>query len=181
MLLLQKHETRLSVQGREARWSGNHLDIPNAHFLPYMDVKGVCHTQPWPSHHVRWSTLTLWMSTYGILRGGVMHIYSQRANKCLQAMEISIHTYSQVDGEAILFPWLGILSPYSAYKVNIFMGANGSIFPTFGSIARNYIGHHDILSLIMYRAILEEQFKAIVKPLHQNITLLILIRSVWPN
>ena len=25
------------------------LDLPNVHLLPYMDVKGVCHAQSWPS------------------------------------------------------------------------------------------------------------------------------------
>ena len=26
------------------------LDLPNVHFLPYMDITCVCHTQPCPSH-----------------------------------------------------------------------------------------------------------------------------------
>ena len=40
------------------------LDLPNVHFLPYMDIKGLCHTQPWPSYQVSWSGLTFWMSIF---------------------------------------------------------------------------------------------------------------------
>ena len=41
-----KLEIRLRVQHRQAGWSGDQPDLPNAHLFPYMDVKGVCHAQP---------------------------------------------------------------------------------------------------------------------------------------
>ena len=40
------------------------LDLPNVNFLPYMDIKGVYHAQPWPSNWVSWSALTFRMSIF---------------------------------------------------------------------------------------------------------------------
>ena len=42
-----KFETRLRDMGQIGK-EGQviNLDLPNVHFLPYMDVKGVCHVQP---------------------------------------------------------------------------------------------------------------------------------------
>ena len=49
------------------------------------------------------------------------------------------------------------LSPYSSYKVNIFMGANWVNFPYIWDQSQGiYIGHLDLHSLIIYRAIPEE-------------------------
>ena len=95
------------------------LDLPNVHFLPYMDVKG-----------------------------DVMHIYSQRSNNSLQAMEIHgiFHPHLQqmwVGRECYSHCSEYYLSPY---KVNILMGLDGSICPIFGINTQGYyIGHLDLL------------------------------------
>ena len=62
--------------------------------------------------------------------------------------------------------------------MNICMGAKWVNLPySWDQLQGNYIAHLDLFLLIIYRPIPEEQFKAIAKPLHQNIMLLFLIRS----
>ena len=100
------------------------LDLPNVHLLPYMDVKGVHHAKPWPLHHVSWtaltflwvswSALTLWLSIYGILRGCVMHIYSQRSNNSLQAMEMHGNFYPH-------FQWMWVVREYNSCGLQYYL------------------------------------------------------------
>ena len=51
------------------------LEPPNTHLFPYLDVKEVCHTQPWPSHHVSWPTLTFPLSQMINLNLVIVHIW----------------------------------------------------------------------------------------------------------
>ena len=92
-------------------------DFPNVHLFPYMDVKGACHAQPWPSLWVSWSALTLWLSIYGILRG-VSCTYTLKDQiivaKPWKCMEISIHT-SNKSGQLGEYNFCGLeyyLCPY---------------------------------------------------------------------
>ena len=103
------------AEGTEQTGQGGQVidhDLPNVHFIPYMDVKGVCLAQPWPSHHVSyqpwpflqfsWSILTLGLSIYGISQVCVMHIYSQRSNISLQAMELHGHFHPHLQQKCVV-------------------------------------------------------------------------------
>ena len=143
--------------------------------------------QPWPSLWVSWSALTLWLSIYGILRGHVMHIYSQRSNNSLQAMEIhgNFHPCFQWKWVVMEYKSCGLEYYLCSCKVSISLGAKWvNLSYIWDQSQGNYIGHLDLLLLIICRAIPEELFKTTVKPIHQDILwvlLKILIRSVWPN
>ena len=115
-----------------------------------------CHAQPWPSHHVSWSALTLWLSIYGILRGCVTHTYSQRSNNSLQAMEMhgNFHPHLQQKGVVREYYSHGLEYYLYSYKWALHRGAKWVNLPyIWDQWQGNYLGHLDLLLLIIYRAI----------------------------
>ena len=153
----------------------------------------MCHVQPWPIHYVSWPALTsppsqLISLDLGIvhiwyIKGCVMLLYSQRSNNSPQAMEMHGNFHPHLQWKWVVREYYShgleyCLSPYSAYKVNIFIGGYMGHFALYlGSIARNlYRSSWPTFTYYLQgypRRIIYNHSKA----LHQNIMLLFLIRS----
>ena len=127
-----KPKTRLRVQSRQARmlrWSTYnflmfiyfHIWILRGCVVLSLDLHTMSTDQPWLSLQVSWSALTLWLSIYGILRGCVMHIYSQRSNHSLQTMEMHwiFHPHFQQKWVVREYNSCGLKYYFCSYKVNI--------------------------------------------------------------
>ena len=81
------------------------------------------------------SALILGLSIYGILRGCVMHIHSQRSNNSLQTMEVNGNFQPHFLQKWVVGEYhsCGLEDYLSPYKVNIFIGGlSRSICPVFG-------------------------------------------------
>ena len=88
-----------------------------------------------------------------------MHIYSPRSNNSLQAMEMHQNFHPHLQKKWVVRKYNSCGSEYylCSYKVNISQRAKWVNLPyIWDQLQGNYIGHLDLLPLIIYRAIPEE-------------------------